>query len=149
MKSLFTSEAHHDILNRIDQLDENKHAKWGKMNVSQMLAHCKFPLQVALQDMTLEKPNVFKRLLFSMFKSSLYDDKPWKQSLPTTKEFIVSDVKDFNSEKVKLIEKINQFHSEKSKTEWPPHPMFGNFTSEQWGKMQYKHLDHHLKQFGV
>lgn len=149
MKSLFTTEAHKEILNRIDQLDEQKPAKWGTMNVSQMLSHCNFPLQVALQDLTLKKPNVFMRLLFSMFKSSLYNDKSWKQGMPTAKEFIVNNDKDFNTEKSKLVEKINQFHAEKSKTEWPPHPMFGNFTSEQWGKMQYKHLDHHLKQFDV
>lgn len=149
MKSLFTTEAYNEILNRIESLDGDKQAQWGKMNVSQMLAHCSFPLKVALKDMSLDKPNVFKRVLFSMFKSSLYDDKPWKQSLPTTKEFIVNDEKEFNTEKTKLVEKINQFHAEKSKTEWPPHPMFGKFTSEQWGKMQYKHLDHHLTQFGV
>jgi hypothetical protein len=149
MKSLFTTEAHTEILNRLEKLDNQMQPQWGKMNVSQMLTHCRFPLQVALQDMTLEKPNVFKRLLFSMFKSSLYDDKPWKKGLPTTKEFIVNVPKDFHSEKTKLVEKINQFHAEKSKTDWPPHPMFGNFTSLQWGKMQYKHLDHHLKQFGV
>lgn len=149
MKSLFSSEAHNEVLSRLDQLNTQNTAKWGKMNVSQMLAHCSFPLQVALQELSLEKPNAFKRLLFSMFKKSLYDDKPWKQGLPTTKEFIVNSDKDFIAEKNKLVGYINQFHAEKAKTEWPPHPMFGSFTSEQWGKMQYKHLDHHLKQFGV
>mgnify|MGYP001813962522 CR=1 FL=1 len=149
MKSLFTTEAYNEITSRIEKLDENTQAKWGKMNVSQMLTHCNFPLQVALQDITLDKPNIFKRLLFSMFKSSLYDDKPWKQNLPTAKEFIVSDSKDFTSEKKRLLTKMKQFHAEKTKTVWPPHPMFGDFTIEQWGKMQYKHLDHHLNQFGV
>jgi len=149
MRSIFATEAYNEILSRIDKLDESKQSLWGKMNVSQMLAHCSFPLQVALQEMSLEKPNMLKRMLFSMFKASLYNDKPWKQSLPTTKQFIVTDAKDFNNEKQRLLEKINRFHAEKPKTEWPAHPMFGDFTPEQWGKMQYKHLDHHLKQFGV
>lgn len=149
MESLFTTEAHDEILSRIEKLDKNVQAKWGKMNASQMLAHCNFPLQVALHDIVLEKPNLFKRLLFAMFKSSLYDDKPWKQSLPTTKEFIVNTDKDFEAEKTRLVNIINRFHKEKIRSEWPPHPMFGSFTNEQWGKMQYKHLDHHLKQFGV
>ncbi|WP_431136997.1 DUF1569 domain-containing protein [Psychroserpens mesophilus] len=149
MKSIFTTEAHHDIMSRIEKLDEQSEAKWGKMNVSQMLAHCNFPLQIALQDISLEKPNVFKRLLFSMFKSSLYNDKPWKQNLPTVQKFMVNNDKDFKTEKPKLVEIIHRFHNEKTRAEWPAHPMFGKFTQEQWGKMQYKHLDHHLKQFGV
>ena len=84
-----------------------------------------------------------------MFKSSLYDDKPWKQNLPTTKQFKVIDTKHFTSEKNRLLKKVKQFHDEKLKKEWPPHPMFGEFTKDQWGKLEYKHLDHHLTQFGV
>jgi hypothetical protein len=29
------------------------------------------------------------------------------------------------------------------------HPFFGPMTAEEWGIISYKHLDHHLKQFGV
>lgn len=149
MKSLFSDEAVTEINSRIEQLQTTQKPVWGKMNTSQMLAHCKFPLEVALGELQLEKPNVFKRLLFSMFKSSLYDDKPWKQNLPTAPEFVVSSAKDFNKEKAELLSEIEKFHTKKTEEFWPPHPMFGKFTNEQWGKMQYKHLDHHLKQFGV
>jgi len=149
MKSLFTDEAINEIKSRIDNLSNESPAQWGDMDVSQMLAHCQFPLQVAVGKLSLEKPNTFKRLLFSMFKSSLYNDKPWKQGLPTTKAFMITDEKDFNLEKNQLLLEIQEFHNKKTQLEWPPHPMFGNFTQEQWGQMQYKHLDHHLKQFGA
>lgn len=149
MKSLFTDEAINEIKSRIDNLSNESPAQWGDMDVSQMLAHCQFPLQVAVGKLSLEKPNIFKRLLFSMFKSSLYNDKPWKQGLPTTKAFMITDEKDFNLEKNQLLLEIQEFHNKKTQLEWPPHPMFGNFTQEQWGQMQYKHLDHHLKQFGA
>lgn len=149
MKSLFSDEAEAEIKSRIEKLQTDQSPVWGKMNSSQMLVHCKFPLEVALGELQLEKPNVFKRLLFSMFKSSLYNDKPWKQNLPTAPEFVVSSEKDFNTEKAELLSEIEKFHAKKTQASWPPHPMFGKFTNEQWGKMQYKHLDHHLKQFGV
>ncbi|MFD1127776.1 DUF1569 domain-containing protein [Paenibacillus provencensis] len=29
-----------------------------------------------------------------------------------------------------------------------PHPFFGKLTSEEWSIGLYKHLDHHLKEFG-
>ncbi|MEC8832876.1 MAG: DUF1569 domain-containing protein, partial [Bacteroidota bacterium] len=83
------------------------------------------------------------------FKKSLYNDKPWKQGLPTAKGFKVVDDKDIAEEREVLIELINDFHSKKDQKEWDPHPVFGSFTPEQWGQMQYKHLDHHLRQFGI
>lgn len=149
MKSIFSEDAHSEILSRLDQLDTQTKPLWGKMRVEQMLAHCKFPLQVALQELPLERPNAFKRFLFSFFKASLYNDKPWKQGMPTAPPFFVSDSKDFQKEKDFLVGKIKEFHEQRHKVEWPEHPMFGKFTKEQWGQMQYKHLDHHLRQFGV
>ena len=149
MKSLFSDEAVAEIKTRLEKIQANQNPTWGKMSAPQMLAHCKFPLQVALGELELEKPNMFKRLLFSLFKSSLYDDKPWKQNIPTAKEFVVSDEKEFIKEKAELLDYINKFNEKKSQQNWPPHPMFGEFKNDQWGKMQYKHLDHHLIQFGT
>lgn len=89
------------------------------------------------------------KVLGKFFKKSLYNDKPWKQNLPTAKSFKVEEDKDFATEKEVLISLIRDFYQEKDKKEWDPHPAFGSFTPEQWGQMQYKHLDHHLRQFGV
>ncbi|MFC4721425.1 DUF1569 domain-containing protein [Geojedonia litorea] len=149
MKSLFISDDYNEILNRINALNEHTQPQWGKMDVAQMLAHCCEPLKVPLGKLTLKKPNRIMRLLFLLFKESLYDDKPWKRSLPTTKEYKIVDDKMFTNEKTKLVELIHELHSKKDQNSWPPHPVCGQFTTEQWGKMQYKHLDHHLKQFGV
>ncbi len=149
MKSLFETGAYNEIIDRLERLNPESQALWGKMNVAQMLAHCKEPLKVPLEKIILKKPNAVMKFLFSFFKKTLYSDKPWKKSLPTSKEFIIADARDFEKEKKELMAWVNEFHAEKNKTEWPPHPFCGPFTPEQWGKMQYKHLDHHLRQFGV
>ena len=149
MKSLFSEDAVAEINSRIDKLSQEQTPKWGEMNISQMLKHCQFPLEVALGKLQLKKPNFIKRSIFSLFKSSLYNDKPWQKSLPTSKEFIVSNDFDFSTEKAKLLNDIQEFHAKKDQAEWPPHPMFGYFSRDHWGQMQYKHLDHHLTQFGV
>ena len=121
------------------------------MNVSQMLKHCHYPIEVAMGNMELnsKKLGFMKRLIFKLFKPSMYNDKPWKQGLPTAKDYVVKIDADFDAEKEKLVTSINEFSLLGSKINWPPHPFFGNFTTEQWGKSQYKHLDHHLRQFGV
>ena len=83
------------------------------------------------------------------FKKSLYNEKPWKKGLPTAKFLKTKDQKDFSVEKENLVKLIDETYQHRDKTEWNPHPAFGYFTAQQWGKMQYKHLDHHLRQFGV
>ena len=149
MQSLFESKSNKEILDRINKLDENSQAKWGKMDVAQMLAHCSEPVKVPLEKLILKKPNFIMKVLFSFFKDSLYNDKPWKHGLPTSKEYKIIDSKVFLEEKNKLIELINLLQSKKGQTNRPPHPYCGQLTTEQWGKMMYKHLDHHLNQFGV
>ncbi|MEZ4803809.1 MAG: DUF1569 domain-containing protein [Gelidibacter sp.] len=150
MKSLFDSDTHQEVLKRLAQLDEHREPLWGKMNVAEMLNHSQFPLKVANGRMTLtETPNPFMKVVFKLYKSQLYNDKPWKQNLPTVKDFKVTEHSTFEEEKEKLIECINEFQKKDLNLHWPEHPFFGKFSTDQWGKMQYKHLDHHLRQFGV
>jgi len=147
MKSLFEQNTQNEIENRIKNLSNQSAAAWGKMNVSQMLFHCQFPLKIALQK---EHPKLKSSLLAKLFfKKAMYNDKPWKKNLPTHSKLKVVDQKKFEKEQNELLQLVSEFHGQKDKKEWEPHPMFGKFTPEQWGKMQYKHLDHHLKQFNV
>ncbi len=145
MKSLFDESTSQEIQNRINNISESTNPAWGKMNASQMLYHCQFPLKIVLQKEHPElKPNFLAKLFF---KKAMYNDKPWKRNLPTHSKLKVVDQKEFEKEKQELLNLIKEFSEQRNKQEWAPHPMFGKFTREQWGKMQYKHLDHHLQQF--
>ncbi|MBX2934583.1 MAG: DUF1569 domain-containing protein [Ferruginibacter sp.] len=149
MKNLFDKETHTEIINRISKLTPQSQRQWGKMTVSQMLAHCKEAFTVPLSDKKL--PRIFMgRLIGWAFKKMLYNDKPWKRNLPTAPNFLIKDDRDFEKEKLELTELINQFYNGGPANVGKfPHPMFGTYTSEQWGKSMYKHLDHHFTQFGV
>lgn len=150
MKSLFNAEVTQEIFNRVDALEESSSASWGKMNVEQMLKHCQKPLHVANGNLELNtKIGFVKKTIFKLFKPTMYNDKPWQKNIQTVREFKINEADKFAVEKDKLKEAINLFSKKKDNQEWPTHPFFGDFNTEQWGKMQYKHLDHHLKQFGV
>lgn len=149
MQTLFDYQTHQEVLNRIEQLNEHTKPLWGKMQVNQMAKHCQKPLEVANGRLALRKPNVLMKLVFKMAKPTMYNDTPWKLNLPTAKEYEVRETDTFASEKEKLVAAINEFSKKSTNLHWPKHPAFGTFTTDQWGKMQYKHLDHHLKQFGV
>ena len=149
MKNLFDKNAYNEITNRINTLTPQSQRQWGKMEVAQMLAHCKEAFKVPLGDKKM--PRMFIGLLLGWaFKKKLYNDEPWKRNLPTAPNFIIKDERDFEKEKQGLTGLINQFHNGGPDNVGRfPHPMFGTFTKEQWGKSMYKHLDHHLMQFGV
>lgn len=145
MKSIFDSETKTDLINRIESLSAETNPNWSKMNVAQMLWHCQFPLKIAIKNENRSNGKWIMKFL----KKSLYNNKPFKKSLPTAKGLITSESKNFNDEKNKLVDLISQTHNLKERSKWEPHPLFGNFTHNQWGQLEYKHLDHHLKQFGV
>ena len=147
MKSIFDVSSYDELKTRVNNLNENSEANWGKMSVGQMVWHCQGPLNIMLQkeDYGL-KPNWLAKVFF---KKSLYNDRKWSKGLPTAKFLKTKEDKYFNTEVVTLKALLDDSHSHKDKTEWEPHPGFGYFTPEQWGQMQYKHLDHHLRQFGV
>jgi len=112
-----------------------------------MLAHLQLPIAVAFGTHQ-PKGSFLLKLLGPLFKSSLWDDKPFKKGLPTDPTFVMTgSEKNFETEKRKLLEMIHNFSSENIAGE--RHPVFGKLTKENWSKAIWKHLDHHLKQFGV
>ena len=149
MQNLFDPPAYNSIVERMNKLSPGSERHWGKMNAAQMLAHCKEAFKVPLSDKPM--PRMMLGLLLGWaIKSKLYNDDPWKKNLPTAPSFIIKDERAFNKEKEELMEMVNQFYSKGPQGVGKfPHPMFGSFTKEQWGKSMYKHLDHHLVQFGV
>ena len=147
MKSIFDPLVKKELHQRISQLSENSQPQWGKMTVAQMLWHCQFPLKLAITNKARKKFGNFIAKLF--FKKMLYNNKPWRKNLPTVKIAKASAPKEFAMEKLILEQLIEDMHLTKDRTSWNPHPIFGTFSHAQWGQLSYKHLDHHLQQFGV
>ena len=149
VENLFETSVHQNIVERINLLTPASERQWGKMSVSQMLAHCKEAFKVPLSKKPI--PRMFIGRLFGwLAKGKLHDEKPWGKNLPTAPNFIIKDERDFEKEKSELLELINQFYAEGPEAVGNfPHPFFGTLTKDQWGKSMWKHVDHHLKQFGV
>jgi len=147
MKSLFEAEAYQEIMDRINTLTPESQRKWGKMSVGQMAWHCQFPLKIAVKN---EDRGVSGNPLVRwFFKKSLYNDKLWRKGLPTAPNLVAREEKSFEEEMPKLKQLVKDCHEVGDRQTWNPHPLFGKMTRQQWGQMEYKHLDHHLRQFGV
>ncbi|MFS0724823.1 DUF1569 domain-containing protein [Paenibacillus sp. 1P07SE] len=149
MKNLYNKSDAAEILSRIERLTPHTSPQWGSMKPAQMLAHCS-----AFQDIPMGNSfpsrGLLGRLVGGFAKPAFYNDKPLPHNMSTIPTILISDERDFEEEKEKLKLKIATFQSDgPKKCSSHPHPFFGRLTAEQWGMGIYKHLDHHLKQFGV
>lgn len=149
MPSLFEPQTAAQIIERINKLQPNSQRLWGKMNVAQVLKHCNDALGTATGDVKI-KPSFIFKIIGPLIKKTVMEQKPYKQGLPTAKEFIITDEREFEKEKQNVLVRIDKFISNgEAKVDGLRHPAFGKMTSYEWGYSQWKHFDHHLKQFGV
>jgi hypothetical protein len=85
-----------------------------------------------------------------IFKNKFLGEQPFPKNSPTGPTLIIKDEPDFESTRIRLSELITDFHSlGESGTDGNVHGFFGPLTGRQWGETQYKHVDHHLRQFGL
>ena len=148
MNSLFNPEISQQIIQRIENLRVDSPRQWGKMDAAQMLAHCAFGMETAVG---INNPprTFFGKLLGKLMQGELTNDKPMGKNLPTPPQYIMVESKEFEREKNRLISSIKRFSDGgESKVTKNPHPFFGNITPIQWSTGSWKHLDHHLRQFG-
>ena len=146
MKTLFDKSTRDELIKRINSLNENSPAQWGKMNVSQMLRHCSQWDEMALGKKKY-KQSFLGKLFGKIALKNMMKDEPIKKNLPTVPAFIIKDESDVALEKKKwiaLLQEYENFHNDGF-----IHPFFGAMSKEDTGYMVYKHSDHHLRQFGV
>lgn len=148
MYNIFEQDRTDEIINRIQQLRPDSEPLWGKMNVTQMLAHCSSFQDIATGDLTSAR-SWLGMVIGRFVKPLFYNDKPLPQNMSTIPDIMITDERDFELERESLIQKIITFQHN-GRDQWTAsHPFFGKLSSDEWGKGIYKHLDHHLRQFGV
>ena len=150
MKTIFDRNAREELITRIEQINGNKQAQWGKMNVYQMLQHNTYWNEWILG----KNDHVYKQALMGKLfgkialKRMVKDEQPFDKNIPTSEQFKPKSVNgDLELEKLKwiaLLEEYESYHNPDF-----VHDFFGRMTKEQIGILVYKHTDHHLRQFGV
>lgn len=150
MKNIFDAKETEAIIDRINKLSPTTRPNWGKMSSDQMLAHCNVTYEMAFEDKH-KKPNSFTKFMLKLFvKNTVVGDKPYKKNSRTAPQFLITNAKNFVEEKARLTDYLKKaqnlgedyFDGKESHS-------FGKLTKQEWNIMFYKHLDHHLTQFGV
>lgn len=150
MKNLITKFEQQKIIARVKLIGGNEKALWGKMNVHQMVCHCADQLKMGMGKIEIDEPglnpNSFLKWLVLMGmptpKGKVETFKKLKQGEGGTKPT------ELEKDKNELINLIDNYHSCFANNETRLHPAFGYMDYKQWGRISYRHLDYHLKQFG-
>ena len=150
MKNIFNEADKNELLQRIEKLTPESKPLWGTMNVAQMLAHCANGSKMPTGEIKTTRAPFPITLLGKIIKPLALGEKPLKKNSPTAKEIKVVDQRDFEKEKANFIAALNKLAKggeQAIKNEI--HPFFGKMSATEWGRINYKHADHHLSQFGV
>jgi hypothetical protein len=150
VKDVFDPGVAHEITERIRALRPGTQPAWGKMDVGKMLAHCCVPYEMALEGKHPTAGRVARFFLKTFVKRGVVGEKPYRKNSPTAPAFKITDERDFERERDRLIEYVERTaelggeHFDGLES-----PSFGPLTRLEWNNLFYKHIDHHLTQFGV
>lgn len=150
LPNVFSTEVSAQLIERIQQLSPQSAAKWGKMNVAQMLAHCNVTYEMVYENKHPKPGALMRFILKAMVKNKVVNEESYPQNSRTAPQFLIVDERDFEQEQKRLVDFIAKTqtlgaaHFEQKESN-----SFGKLSSEQWNNMFYKHLNHHLAQFGV
>jgi hypothetical protein len=143
---LTDDDTHAAVVARIESLTPDARAAWGKMDVGQMLAHCAEVLEVINGKALTGTPWFFK-LIGPLIKRVVTNDAPYRKNSPTHQQYVMTGPKDFERERARLLAALKALHASGPRD--VRHPIFGRMTADEVGWAAYKHLNHHLQQFGV
>jgi Protein of unknown function (DUF1569) len=150
MKNLFEAATVAEVHQRIAQLRPDSERLWGKMTPAQALAHCAAGLELALGDRRPPRM-LIGRILGPLIKPKAFrEEEPMRRNSPTVPGLAVTDNRDFDLERERLNTIVDRFAAAgPAGCTDHPHSFFGKMTPDEWSMWMYKHLDHHLRQFGV
>jgi hypothetical protein len=147
MKTIWDPDCRQQILARLERLTPYARPVWGQMTAAQMLAHLADPLKAAMGSKTVSvKSSAFSN---PIVRTLIIYCMPWPKGAPTAPEFIHAHEEHFGDNLIALRTTLEEFVASGDSARRKPHPAFGQLSEKAWGRLVYRHLDHHLRQFGI
>ena len=148
MRTFWDAATREEILRRLDKLNADAKPQWGKFNAAQMLAHLNDAMRMATGELrTAPKATPLRRW---PIKQLVVYVAPWPKGAPTAPELLARcDTASFADETTAFRQMAQRVAAKPATDQWPEHPAFGALTHRAWGVLEYRHTDHHLRQFGV
>jgi hypothetical protein len=150
MKNLFEAASQAEVKARVQHLRPDSERQWGTMTAAQAVAHCAGGLELALGDQRPPRLLIGRAIGWAIKPLALGDDAPMRRNSPTVPAIQMKDSRDLEVERPRLLALIDRFAAAGAAgCTAHPHSFFGRLTPDEWAVLMYKHLDHHLRQFGA
>ena len=147
MKTLWTEADRNELVVRLGRLNAESKPQWGKMNCPQMLAHLADGFRMTLGDLATQPKG--GPLRFAPLKKLVIYWLPFPKGVPTAPELLARPSEGIEQESAAVKVLLTRIGQSAGRTAWPEHPAFGKLSAKDWGVLGYRHMDHHLRQFGV
>jgi hypothetical protein len=149
METLFDPVSYREVLRRVESIQSDSRRQWGKMTVAQMLEHAARVLEMAAGKKA-SKQAFLGKMIGWIFWKDFVGPKRFQRNRPSLPDFVVQGEPDFGATKERLKTLLGEFHAlGEQGCDAHIHGFFGRMTGAEWGVTQYKHMDHHLRQFGA
>ncbi|MFN0013363.1 MAG: DUF1569 domain-containing protein [Saprospiraceae bacterium] len=151
MKNLLTQTDRDALIERLSRFTPDRQRRWGSMTAAQCVPHLTDPLRAATGDRPAQPMNaVFSK---QPIRDLVVWLMPWPKGAATATEFIQGQKgtppAEFERDKHALLLAIHQFVNFSESKPYSPSPVFGDLSRRAWGRLMWRHLDHHLRQFGL
>ncbi len=147
MRTIWQDTAVQEVRSRIATLSPDTTARWGRMNVQQAVVHMADQLRCALGEKSAAPVRTPVR--YSPLRDVVVWWLPWPKGVATIPELRDPVTGEWDADRARLEALIDRCVARGANSDWTPHPAFGKLSGRAWGRLMYRHLDHHLRQFGA
>ena len=148
MKTMWDPPRQQEIRERVARLSPQSRGAWGKLSAPAMVCHLADSLKMALGDIPVAPKHVPIR--YPPLKQLIIYVAPFPKSAPTAPELLARPPATWQADVAELQALVDRFVARgRESSSWPEHPAFGRLSRRAWGVLTYRHMDHHLRQFGA
>ena len=148
MRTIFDVSARDEILTRLDRLRAEERPRWGRLDAPRMLCHISDQLRHGLGE--LEAHPIRSPLALPPLNWLIIHVLPWpKGRAKSPPECLQRPADDWEIDRQECKRLVHAFCARGPDAAWPISPVFGRISGASWGVLAYRHLDHHLRQFGA
>ena len=145
--TLWNERDRRSIDERLARLTPNARGQWGSFDAPRMLCHVTDALRSATGDVACT-PKA-SPLRYPVIKSLVMFYMPWPKGVPTAPELLAREPEAWDREVARFRTALDALAKRPKDGAWPVHAAFGKLSGAQWGRLLYRHTDHHFTQFGV
>ena len=148
MPSIFDPQVRASLLDRISRLTPERTPVWGRFTAPEMVCHVSSGLRQGLGELDAGPPSgPFSRFPMNWLGIHVL---PWPRGKgKSPRDFLATRPTTWASDVNALEDVVERFGARGPDAAWPPSRVFGRISGRSWGVLQFKHLDHHLRQFAV